>query len=128
MFALQEKVIQHILALDREAEARAAAPTTVDAIQQIVAEELKDALRRQTVDRDLAKAAIRFLGQPMGRSLHAKLRKAHQGWQEGRDDRTLLAAVGLLAEEFGKVRPAAQSPDTVRREDLELVCFDYVTG
>ena len=108
VFALQEKVIQQILALDREAAARAAAPATVDAIQQIVTEELKDALRRQSVDRDSAKAAIRFLGQPMGRSLHVKLRKAHQTWQDSRDDRGLLAAVGLLAEEFGKQQPATE--------------------
>ena len=128
VFALQDKVIEHILAADREAEARAAAPTAVDAIQQIVTEEFKDALRRQTVDRDPAKAAIRFLGQPMGRSLHVKLRKVHQVWQDTRDDRGLLAAVGLLAEEFGKEQPASESAGTMGREDLELICFEYVTG
>jgi SNF2 family DNA or RNA helicase len=62
LFALQEKVIQQILSAEREVEARSAAPTVVDPIQQTVAEELKDAVRRRTVDRDLAKNAIRFLG------------------------------------------------------------------
>jgi len=66
VFDLQEKVIQHILSAEREVEAKAAAPTTVDPIQQTITEELKDALRRQTVDRELAKTCIRFLGQPMG--------------------------------------------------------------
>ena len=59
-------MIEHILASQREVEAKAAAPTTVDPIQQTMAEELKDALRRQTVDREAAKTCIRFLGQPMG--------------------------------------------------------------
>jgi hypothetical protein len=55
VFALQDKVIEHILAAEREAEARAAAPTTVDPIQQTVTETVKDCIRRRTVDRDEAK-------------------------------------------------------------------------
>lgn len=128
VFVLQEKVVQHIMASEREVEARAAAPITVDPVQQMVAEELKDALRRQTVDRELAKSCIRFLGQPMGRSLHVKLRKSHQSWSEHRDDHGLLAAVGILAGEFGKDQPAAERTAAVRREDLELICFEYVLG
>ena len=127
VFVLQEKVIQQILASEREVEARAAAPIAVDPVQQTVAEELKDALRRQAVDRELAKRCVRFLGQPMGRSLLVKLRKAYQSWSEGRDDQALLAAVGLLAEEFGKGQPPVEGGESIRREDLELICYEYVT-
>lgn len=35
VFALQEKVVAHILSNDLELEARAAAPTTVDPIQNV---------------------------------------------------------------------------------------------
>lgn len=128
VFALHEKVIEHILATEREVTAKAAAPTTVDPIQQTVAEELKDALRRQTVDRNLAKSCLRFLSQPMGRSLHAKLRRAHAAWADTRDDAALLTAVGILAGEFGKERPSSRPTSAVQREDLELICFEYVTG
>jgi hypothetical protein len=121
-------VIDHILASEREVEAKAAAPITVDPIQQTVAEELKDALRRQTVDRELAKHGIRFLGQPMGRSLHAKLKRAHHAFVQARDDVGLLSAVGILAEEFGKDRPSAGPTAAMNRENLELICFEYVTG
>ncbi|NQT40175.1 MAG: helicase [Planctomycetes bacterium] len=128
VFALQEKVIHHILAAEREVEAKAAAPTTVDPIQQTVAEELKDALRRQTIDRDLAKTCIRFLGQPMGRSLHVKLRKAHDVWSDNRDDAALLATIGVMADQFAKERTSPESIGKTRREDLELICFEYITG
>ncbi len=67
VFVLQERVIEHILSAEREVEAKAAAPTVVDPIQQTVTEELKDAIRRRTVDREQAKTCIGFLGQPMGR-------------------------------------------------------------
>jgi hypothetical protein len=128
VFALQDTVIGHILASEREIEAKAAAPTTVDPIQQTVAEELKDALRRQTVDRELAKSGIRFLGQPMGRSLHAKLRKAFEAWSESRNDGELLSAVSIMAQEFGKERTAGEIHAAVRAEDLQLICFEYVNG
>ena len=58
VFVLQDKVIEHILAADREAEAKAAAPIAVDPIQQTVSEEIKDAIRRRTVDREKAKTCI----------------------------------------------------------------------
>jgi hypothetical protein len=128
VFALQEKVIEHILSADREVEARAAAPTTVDPIQQTVAEELKDALRRQTVDRDAAKSVLRFLGQPMGRSLHVKLKTIFDSWSSNRDDGAMLASIAILSEEFSKDRPTSEPQAALRREDLALVCFEYVTG
>jgi hypothetical protein len=126
--ALIKTLSTHILASEREVEAKAAAPTTVDPIQQTVAEELKDALRRQTVDRELAKNCIRFLGQPMGRSLHAKLKRAYEAFAQSRGDDALLTAVSVLADEFGKDRPTMVHPITLLRENLELICFEYVTG
>ena len=128
MFVLQEKVIEHVLSVEREAEARAAAPPTIDPIQQVVSEELKDALRRQSVNRTVAKETIRFLGQPMGRSLHKKLKDAHQEWSALRDDEALLEAVSALAAEFSKDRPASEAKGALRRDDLTLICFEYVTG
>ena len=107
VFELQEKVIGQILAAERQVEARAAAPMVVDPIQQTLAEELKNALRRQTVDRDLAKSAIRFLGQPMGRSLHQKLKTIFSSWASDHGDAALLASIAGLAEEFSKEKRAS---------------------
>jgi hypothetical protein len=64
----------------------------------------------------------------MGRSLHAKLKKAHGEWSQNRDDSSLLAAVSVLADEFAKDRPTNGPAAIIRREDLELICFEYVTG
>jgi superfamily II DNA or RNA helicase len=128
VFLLQDKVIEHILATDREAEAKAAAPTAVDLIQQTVSEEIKDAIRRRTVDREKAKACVNFLGQPMGRALHANLKSAHESWKESRDDATLVEKVLALAKQFGKQRADDAPLKRLRREDLELICFEYVTG
>jgi SNF2 family DNA or RNA helicase len=128
VFVLQDKVIENILAADREAEAKAAAPTAVDPIQQTVSEEIKDAIRRRSVDREKAKACINFLGQPMGRALHVKLKTAHEAWQLSRDDCRLLEEVTMLAEQFGKQKADDGTVKRLNREDLELICFEYVTG
>ncbi len=128
VFVLQDKVIDHILAADREAEARAAAPTAVDPIQQTVSEEIKDAIRRRTVDREKAKTCITFLGQPMGRALHAKLKAVQESWKESEHDGTLVEEVLTLSQQFGKQQVPDAQIKMLCREDLELICFEYVSG
>jgi hypothetical protein len=128
VFVLQDKVIEHVLAADREAEAKAAAPTAVDPIQQTVSEEIKDAIRRRTVDREKAKLCLSFLGQPMGRALHVKLRAAQETWKESGDDTMLVEEMANLSEQFGKQRSDDSTVKRLCREDLELICFEYVSG
>ena len=93
-----------------------------------VAEEIKSAIRRGKVDREAAKPCIVFLGQAMGISLHKKLRQSNDQWSQSRDDAVLIGDVASLAEEFSKGRPHAIESRDVRREDLELICFEYVTA
>jgi hypothetical protein len=128
VFVLQDTVIDQILASERDAAAKAAAPTSVDPIQQVVAEGLKDALRRQSVDREIAKKAIRFLGEPMGKALHVKLKKIYESWVGQHDDGLLASSVAELADEFSKSREPADRAASLRREDLQLICFEYLTG
>ena len=91
-----------------------------------MSEEIKDAIRRRTVDREKAKAGISFLGQPMGRALHAKLKTANENWKNSRDDATLVEEV---ASACGAVRQAesgrfaAQAAEAGRPgTDLLRVC------
>jgi hypothetical protein len=128
VFLLQDKVIEHILAADREAEAKAAAAAAVDPIQQTVSEEIKDAIRRRTVDRERAKACISFLGQPMGRALHARLKTASESWKASKEDAALVDEVAGLAEQFGKQKSEGAAIKRLCREDLDLVCFEHVSG
>jgi hypothetical protein len=64
----------------------------------------------------------------MGRALHARLRTAHEGWKASRNDATLVEEVLTLSEQFGKQRAADAPLKRLSREDLELICFEYVTG
>lgn len=128
-FSLQDRVIEHILRNEREADAKAAAPKLIEQTQQTVMETLKDAMRRATIDRQAAKDAIRYLGQPLGRFAIQRLKTAFKEWSAERKDKSLLEAVILLAAEFA--RPASDGPTSVpplNREGLKLICYEYVSG
>jgi hypothetical protein len=128
VWQLQDKVIAHILTEEREVAARAAVPPSVDPIQQTVSETLKDAMRQRSIDRDRGKACLTFLKQAMGKAVHAKLRAAADAWNETKDDAELLATVSALAEQFGK-EPSPTSPVTaLTKDDLTLICFEYITA
>ncbi|MCH7686647.1 MAG: hypothetical protein IH899_08205 [Planctomycetes bacterium] len=128
VFQMQEKVIEGILADEQQAVARSVAPTAVDPIQQTVSETIKDSIRRRSADREHAKTCITFLGQAMGRALHTKLKAAYDDWSAEKIDGDLVSEVVSLAEQFGKERTKASSIKQLSREELELICFEYVTG
>ena len=46
---------------------------------------------------------MNFLGQPMGRSLHGKLRGVQEGWKDSGDDASLVEEVSVLAKQFPPV-------------------------
>lgn len=129
VFALQGKVIENILSSEREREARAVAPTAVDPSQQAIREEFKNAIQRGGVDREAAKSAIRYLAQPMGRFAVKRLKAAYKEWSQAKDDPALLEAVSELAQDFAKETHGDNSADqSLQRDDLELICFDYLSS
>lgn len=64
----------------------------------------------------------------MGRSLVVKLRATHEVWNKDHDDSKLLSDVLALAEEFAKEPSASNGGKRLRVEDLELICFEYVSS
>lgn len=128
VFLLQEKVIEHILRSETEVGAKAAASMRPDPIQQTLAEELKNVLRRGTVDREKAKTAIRFLGQPAGPFVIKTMRAAFKAWTDNPDDSALLGGIMNLEADFAKGLSTTSPASTLRREDLKLVCFEYISG
>ncbi len=128
VFLLQEKVIGHILRGEQVAEARAVASAKPDPIQQSAAEELKNAIRRGSVEREKAKEAIRFLAQPAGPFIIKKLRTAFRDWTDTHEDSVLLETILRLASDFGKTDPPDSAGASLAREDLKLICFEYVSG
>jgi hypothetical protein len=64
----------------------------------------------------------------MGRALHVRLKAAYEAWKGTRNDSILVADVAAMADQFGKEKPPTGTGTQLGREDLELICFEYVTG
>jgi hypothetical protein len=87
-----------------------------------------DAIRRRSVDREKAKACVSFLGRRWAGALHAKLKAAHENWKTAKDDSALVEEVVTLSGRFGKQREDAGAIRRLWREDLALICFEYVSA
>ncbi len=127
VFALQERVIQSILEQESSLATKATLGVANDPIQSVLAEDLKQAMRKGAVARDRAKAALTFLGQPVGRAVIQRLKRLHEEWAANANPALLLAELERLDLDYGKASPEMSSR-RVTREDLRLVCFEYVTG
>ena len=137
IFALQEKVIESILRSSVEQVATAEAPRVLDPIQQTISITLKSHIHSPVVTRKDILDALRRLSQPQPGVYLKTLRKAYDAYLLNPQVTDLLAAVQRLGETEGQEHENDDtSNDTktigttkkapLQREDLKLVCFEYV--
>ena len=128
IFQLQEKVIASIVQSSIEQVAVEEAPRLLDPIQQTVATTLRAYIHHPTVSRIEIIAAIQRVTEPQPGVFIKALRKAYETFLTNNELDTLLAAVksiGIDTVSNGdNGNSEVKSP--VRREDLKLICFDYV--
>ncbi len=127
IFAIQEKVIEDILQSVREQQAVEAAPKVLDPLQQTLITLLRSYLNSPTVRRNHVKDAMQRLRQPMTHTGLRELRRAYERFQQNQDVAALLSSVGNLVQtDLADDRTAEGSATLLSREDLHLVCFDFV--
>jgi len=129
IFALQEKVIASIVQSAQEQVAREEAPRLLDPIQQTVATVLREYINSPAVERKAVIAGMQKLLEPQPGVYLKALKRAYDAFTADGQIPTLLTAVQGLGEPVGEERPAtpaADKSDPIRREDLRLICFDYV--
>ncbi len=139
IFALQEKVIASIVQSSEAQLAIEEAPKLLDPIQQTLATLLRSYINKPTLNpRDII-AALQRLAEPLPGVYVKALRKAYETFTLDGKIGELLAAIknldagiGSASQDNGKVPENVQTSDSlkskslVRREDLKLICFDYV--
>lgn len=129
VFAIQEKVIAHILESVQAQAAIEAAPTVVDPIQQTLITVLTAQLQNPRLKRADVRAAIAELRRPATTSQVRRLKELYLTFNADQDIVTLLTAIRGL---YGKTLPvpagsSAPSPQ-LKREDLTLICFDHIVA
>jgi hypothetical protein len=127
VFAIQEKVINHIVRAAQEQRAVEAAPKIVDPIQQTASTPLRSYLNSPQLQRKEVKAAIQILAAPLPR-VHAKaLRQAYEGFSKDKHVTKLVETVLRLKEVVEETEPSIPAAaSTIKREDLHLICFDCI--
>jgi hypothetical protein len=133
VFDLQEQVIEDILRSVEEQRALEVAPRSVDPIQQTLATVIQGYMNHPDIERRRAIDAIRFLSQPMLAVQVRELRQAYRDFQRTAEVKALLATVDELRSRVGEPQARQQSSgmgpvSQLRREDLQLICFDLITG
>src|SRR5579883_1023204 len=130
IFALQEKVIASIVQSSEEQVAVEEAPKLLDPIQQTIATTLRGYINNPAISRKEVIAAIQRLNEPQPNVYIRALRKAYEAFTATNQIGDLLAAVQNIGSsmETPDDRNAAsiESKSPVKREDLKLMCFDYI--
>jgi SNF2 family DNA or RNA helicase len=130
IFAIQEKVIEHILKSEEEKKAIEAAPKIVDPAQQLVATAIQEYLHHPEMDRNELVSLIGFISRPLPRIYGRKLREFYKEFSGNKDIAGLVEKVKKIKMESGKDEevPAQKKPQALRKEDLHLICFDYLSA
>jgi superfamily II DNA or RNA helicase len=132
IFALQEQVIASIVQSSVEQVAVEEAPKLLDPIQQTIATTLRGYINNPAINRNEIKTAIQQLIVPQPGVYIKTLRKAYERFLLDRNIEDLLSTVKTIHAATDTPSTAnAQSDENamkspVKREDLKLICFDYV--
>ena len=130
IFALQEKVIASIVQSSEVQLAVEEAPRLLDPIQQTIATTLRGYINSPAVSRKEIIAAIQSLNEPQPGVYIKTLRKAYEAFTVDSQIDELLSAVKSISadtetpDDSNAARQESKTP--VKREDLKLICFDYI--
>ena len=129
IFTIQDRVIEDILGSVREQQAVEAAPRTLDPLQQTIITLLRGYLNSPAVQRAEVRQAMRHLQAPMTHTAIRDLRKVYEQFQHDQDIGPAIDYVlSTDASEPGSVSSGLDAQATLAREDLHLVCFEYVSS
>ena len=127
VFAIQDKVIDDILGSAREQQAVEAAPRILDPLQQTVITLLRGYLNSPAAQRAEVREAMQRLRSPMTHTAIRDLRRAYERFQRDQDIGPIIRhVVSMVAIEADGNSPNFDAQKPLTREDLHLVCFDYI--
>lgn len=129
VFELQERAVESILRSAEQQVAMQAAPKVLDPVQQTIATILQQSLNRADVDRADAIESVRFLSRPVMKPQVRRLREMLREFQSSQDVQHLLHSVKEIRADIGVNGPTSISgSQRVQREDLRLICFDFLSS
>jgi len=108
------------------------APRTLDPIQQTIATTIQTYINHPDIDRGSAIAAIKFLNEPRLAVQIKELRELYKTFTKDGEAKQLIDKISHMIEKAGvkerqETTPSTSSRINLQREDLYLICFDFVS-
>ena len=130
VFEIQDKVIESILGDVEQQEVTAIVNKPVAGEQTLVSQVLQGHLNNPDVDRQGLRELRKFLKQPLVGASVQQLRKALQTYSSTNDVHVLIETVQELHKHQGEFSSHGASDKKpvhrIRREDLKLICYEYI--
>jgi superfamily II DNA or RNA helicase len=130
VFEIQDKVIESIMGNVEQQEAAALVNKPVAEEQALVSQVLQDHLNHPGVDRQELRELRRFLRQPLVGASVQQLRMALQTYSSTNDVRILFDTVRALYQHQGVFSSHEVGNEKlvrrIKREDIKLVCYEYI--
>jgi Helicase conserved C-terminal domain len=130
VFEIQDKVIESIMGDVEQQEAVAIVNKPVAEEQTLVAQVLQEHLNHPGIDRQELWELRRFLRQPLVGASVQQLRKALETYSSTNDVQVLMETIRELYQHQGRsfsTEPVDKKPvSRITREDLTLVCYEYI--
>jgi superfamily II DNA or RNA helicase len=126
IYDVQERIIENILQSVSYQQAAATAPKIVSQEQLTIAELLREYIDHPETNRDEIRELRKFLKQPFPGAYIKRLRGSLQSFKASKNILDLLAIVRDLQQAFGTVEVVEKPQQRINREDLHLVCYEYV--
>ena len=125
IFAWQEKVIASILQSAAQQAASIEAPKILDPVQQQLTSILRLFLQTPGFERKEVAAAMRAVNVPQPRVYLKAMRKALETYQKDGLGLKLVQELAAIEASTAALVPKQAAP-RLKREDLKLICFEYV--
>jgi superfamily II DNA/RNA helicase len=131
VFDIQKRIIEGILADVEQQEALTVVAKPVAQEQNVVSQILQEHLSHPDFDRQELRELRKFLKQPLVGASVQRLRKALQEYGSAADLAALVDVVSELYQQQGVEMSQPQNgtqPRRLTRDDLHLICFEYVSS
>ncbi len=127
VFAIQERVMDDLLGTVQRQQAMEGVPNIVDGAQNLVTSVLQNQLNKPGLSRREVRAALKALRRPLQRAYLRDLRGAYDAYQRDGDVSALLETVNQTVDaSAAAAESATPTAPALQREDLHLVCWEYV--
>jgi superfamily II DNA or RNA helicase len=127
IFDIQERIIADIVQSSQEQVAVEAAPKQTDPVQQKIKVALRNIMQNPNFDRRELVELRKFVDQPIPNVHIRTLREAYSNYSTDNMAKELLTSIRSVQEKMGDTNESNHiNASAIQREDLYLICFDYV--